>query len=110
VVPDSAALEPVTLVGGHLAGVLDQMGADGVLQLLVEGGADVAAQFVKADLVDRFIIYYAPAFALGHDALAMFAGRSVESMSELVRGRFETITQIGEDLRVEIVPFSRLVD
>ncbi|MCH7788778.1 MAG: bifunctional diaminohydroxyphosphoribosylaminopyrimidine deaminase/5-amino-6-(5-phosphoribosylamino)uracil reductase RibD [Acidobacteria bacterium] len=106
-IPDAAMVAPATIVGGPLTEVLDQMGADGVLQLLVEGGAEVAAQFARADLVDRFIIYYAPALAVGDDAVSMFAGSAVESMAELVRGRFDTVTRIGEDIRVEVVPVSR---
>jgi diaminohydroxyphosphoribosylaminopyrimidine deaminase/5-amino-6-(5-phosphoribosylamino)uracil reductase len=106
--PEDAAVAPATVVSGSPLEVLDEMGADGVLQLLIEGGANVAAQFARADLVDRFIIYYAPAFAIGDDAIAMFSGGAVDNMSELLRGRFESVTPIGDDLRITVVPDSRL--
>ena len=48
--------------------VLDELGARGVLQLLVEGGATVAHDFHAAGLVDRYVLYLAPALFGGDDA------------------------------------------
>ena len=38
----------------------DAVRADGVLDLLVEGGAHTAAAFLAAGLVDRLLLYRAP--------------------------------------------------
>ena len=54
--------------------MLDELGGRGVLQLLVEGGATVAHAFHAAGLVDRYVVYLAPAVFGGDDALALFAG------------------------------------
>ena len=46
---------------GDLGEVLDDLGARDVLQVLVEGGATVAGAFHRAGLVDRYVVYLAPA-------------------------------------------------
>src|SRR2546430_12107022 len=55
--------------------------------VLVEGGASVAHAFHAAGLVDRYVLYLAPALFGGGDARPLFAGagaeRSEEHTSEL---------------------------
>ncbi|MDA8292652.1 MAG: bifunctional diaminohydroxyphosphoribosylaminopyrimidine deaminase/5-amino-6-(5-phosphoribosylamino)uracil reductase RibD [Actinomycetota bacterium] len=101
--PGSAVL-PALSLGGDLTSVLDELGQRGVLQLLVEGGATVAGSFHRAGLVDRYVVYLAPAFFGGDDGLAMFAGSGAPSMEALWRGRIESVTRLGEDLRVDVSP------
>jgi diaminohydroxyphosphoribosylaminopyrimidine deaminase / 5-amino-6-(5-phosphoribosylamino)uracil reductase len=43
-----------------LPDLLQHLGAEGFLSLLVEGGPTLAASFLKADLVDRLLCYRAP--------------------------------------------------
>ncbi len=104
---DGAQVAPAELVSGDLNPILDRMGADGVLQLLVEGGGDVVGQFVRAGLVDRFILYYAPVLAGGSDAVPMLRGPAVPTMSDLTRGRFASVDRLGDDIRVVVVPGGR---
>ncbi len=54
--------------------MLDELGARGMLQLLVEGGAKVAHAFHDDGVVDRYVLYLAPALFGGDDAVPMFAG------------------------------------
>jgi len=50
--------------------VLDALGAKGVLQVLVEGGARVLTSFLKARLADRLIVGIAPTIlGAGTDAV-----------------------------------------
>ena len=84
--------------------VLDDLGRDGVLQVLVEGGASVAGQFHRAGLVDRYVIYLAPALFGGGDARGLFTGPGVYTVDELWRGRFLSVERVGDDLRVEMEP------
>jgi diaminohydroxyphosphoribosylaminopyrimidine deaminase/5-amino-6-(5-phosphoribosylamino)uracil reductase len=85
-----------------VADLLDQLGAKDVVQLLVEGGASVAHQFHAAGLVDRYVVYLAPAFFGGDDARPMFAGPGAPSLSGLWRGRLVSVEALGPDLRVEV--------
>ena len=103
-VPEGARVRPALEVSGDLGPILDDLGSRGVLQLLVEGGASVAYRFHRAGLVDRYVLYLAPALFGGDDARGLFAGPGAGSMDELWRGRLVAVTRLGSDLRVELAP------
>lgn len=102
--PAAALVHPALELQGDLGGVLDQLGERGVLQLLVEGGARVAHAFHAAALVDRYVLYLAPALLGGSDGLAMFEGAGAPSLAEAMRGTLVSIDRLGEDLKVELAP------
>jgi len=102
--PSGARAAPVLELSGEPTAVLDDLGARGVLQLLVEGGATVAHAFHHAGLVDRYVIYLAPALFGGDDALSMFTGPGAPTMDQLWRGRLVSVRRLGDDLRVELAP------
>ncbi|MGO8870424.1 MAG: bifunctional diaminohydroxyphosphoribosylaminopyrimidine deaminase/5-amino-6-(5-phosphoribosylamino)uracil reductase RibD [Acidimicrobiales bacterium] len=101
-VPAGAAVAPALELGGDLASVLDVLGGRGVLQVLVEGGATVAHRFHAAGLVDRYVLYLAPALFGGDDARTLFAGPGAPTIGRLWRGRIHSVTSLGGDLRVEL--------
>lgn len=103
-VADDANVQPCYATSGPLVDVLDDLGSKGVLQLLVEGGANVAGEFHRLGLVDRYVIYVAPALFGGEDARGLFAGNGAWDISEVWRGRFVGAERVGADLRVEMVP------
>ncbi len=103
-VGESARVQPCYSTSGDLGDVLDDLGAKGVLQLLVEGGAKVAGDFHRAGLVDRYVIYTAPALFGGDDAKGIFGGNGAWDISEVRRGRFVAVERVGVDLRIEMVP------
>lgn len=100
--PADARVQPALEMSGDLGRVLDDLGRRGVVQLLVEGGAAVAHHFHAAGLVDRYVLYLAPAFFGGDDARALFAGPAAPTMGGLWRGRILDVTRLGDDLRVEV--------
>ena len=55
--PQGSELE---LRPGELAEELALLGADGVQSLLLEGGPTLAASFLRADLVDKLLVFVAP--------------------------------------------------
>ena len=87
---------------GDLGDVLAELGRRGVLQLLVEGGATVAHDFHAAGLVDRYVLYLAPAFFGGDDGRPLFAGPGAGTIGDVWRGRLVSVEQLGDDLRVEV--------
>jgi len=101
-VPSDAAVRPALELGGDLGGVLDTLGERGVLQVMVEGGASVAHAFHRDGLVDRYVLYLAPAFFGGSDARGMFAGPAAPTIAALWRGTLHSVTSLDGDLRVEI--------
>jgi len=102
--PEGAKVHPALELTGDLGGVLDELGALGVLQVLVEGGATVAGAFHRAGLVDRYVLYLAPALFGGDDARPLFAGPGAPTMAELWRGEIAEVTPLGPDLRIDLVP------
>jgi diaminohydroxyphosphoribosylaminopyrimidine deaminase / 5-amino-6-(5-phosphoribosylamino)uracil reductase len=99
-VAETAKVQPCIEVQGELRDVLDDLGRKGHLQLLVEGGANVAGAFHRASLVDQYYVYIAPALLGGDDGRPLFAGPGAPTMADLWRGSFRSITQLGADIRL----------
>lgn len=97
-----AAVQPCLEVSGDLGVILDDLGDRGILQLMIEGGSSVAQAFHGAGLVNRYVLYVAPAFFGGNDALGLFSGAGAETVDDLWRGRIVDVARVGDDLRLEI--------
>ena len=97
-----ANVHPCTEWVGPIPELLDQLAADGVLQLMVEGGANVASEFHDAGLIDRYVLYVAPAIFGGNDAHPLFVGDGAPTMADLRRGRFVATRQLGNDIRLDV--------
>jgi diaminohydroxyphosphoribosylaminopyrimidine deaminase/5-amino-6-(5-phosphoribosylamino)uracil reductase len=102
--PAGARVQPALELGGDLREVLDELGKRKVLQLLVEGGAEVAGRFHREGLVDRYVWYLAPMFLGGDDGRAVFAGPGAPTMEQAWRGRLISVRCLGGDLRVDVEP------
>jgi len=98
----SARVQPAQTMSGDLEVVLDDLGRQGVVQLLVEGGATVAGAFHRGGLVDRYVVYLAPAFFGGDDAVPVFSGDGAATMDDLWRGTIVAVRRVGGDLRVDV--------
>ena len=98
--PSGAKVHPCDEVEGDLSELLDRLGSEGVVQVLVEGGPTVAAAFHRAGLVDRYVVYLAPAIFGGDDALALFTGTGAATIADVWRGRIVETTLLGDDLKV----------
>ena len=102
--PAEAKVHPALELTGELGPILDDLGARGVLQLLVEGGATVAGAFHRAGLVDAYVVYLAPALFGGDDASGLFSGAGAATMADVWRGRITRVTPVGDDIRVDLRP------
>lgn len=102
--PAGARVHPALEFNGDLGDLLDDLGARGVLQVLVEGGASVAGAFHRSGLVDRYAVYLAPALAGGDDARPLFAGRGAPTIDDIWRGRIVDVARLGDDLRIDLEP------
>lgn len=103
-VPAGAAVRPALELDGEPGDVLDELGRRGHLEVLVEGGASVAHAFHAARVVDRYVLYLAPALLGGDDGRPLFAGPGAPHLGDLWRGRVESVTSLGDDLRVDLLP------
>ena len=100
--PPGAAVHPCLELGGDLGEVLEELGRRDVVQLLVEGGADVAGRFHAAGLVDRYVLYLAPGF-MGGDGRPLLAGPGAAGIDDLGRGRIDSVRRVGHDVRIDVV-------
>lgn len=102
-IPPDAKVHPAEEHHGPLPALLDRLGADGIVQVLVEGGAGVAASFHRDGLVDQYVLYLAPALFGGDDAPGLFTGPGAPTMADLWRGRFSRVEPLGSDLRLDLI-------
>jgi diaminohydroxyphosphoribosylaminopyrimidine deaminase/5-amino-6-(5-phosphoribosylamino)uracil reductase len=83
-----------------LAALLDELGARGCNELLVEAGAGLLGALLDAQLWDEMLVYLAPKL-LGSDARPL-AKLSLTSMSEAVQANIADCVQVGDDLRIRL--------
>lgn len=102
--PAGAQVHPCTEWSGDIESLLDSLGNDDVLQLLVEGGASVAADFHRRGLVNRYVFHLAPAIAGGDDAPGVFGGAAAANIAAMWRGRIVSLQQLGDDVEVVVEP------
>ena len=102
--PEGAKVHPAVEMHGELDVVLDQLGRQGIVQAMVEGGATVAAAFHRAGLVDRYVLYVAPVLFGGDDGRPLFAGPGAQTIDDVWRGRLISVDRLGDDLRLELEP------
>jgi diaminohydroxyphosphoribosylaminopyrimidine deaminase/5-amino-6-(5-phosphoribosylamino)uracil reductase len=103
-IPEGAKVLPAVSMCGDLEEVLDDLGGRGVLQVLVEGGSRVAHAFHSRGLVDRYVVYLAPAIMGGDDGVPMMSGPGAGTMADVWRGRFVSVERVGLDIKVEVAP------
>ncbi len=102
--PEHARIRPCLEWTGEITELLDHLGAEGVLQLLVEGGSTVIRSFHDAGLIDRYVAYIAPALFGGRSVTPFLGGAGAPTIDDVWRGRFVSIDRLGDDLRIELAP------
>lgn len=86
--------------GVDLRSVMRSLGAKGILQVLVEGGATLHGSLLNAGLINRYVVYSGP-LLLGDRGLPMFSGFSPETMRESQQLHLDSVTKIGDCIRAE---------
>ncbi|MFH2005163.1 MAG: bifunctional diaminohydroxyphosphoribosylaminopyrimidine deaminase/5-amino-6-(5-phosphoribosylamino)uracil reductase RibD [bacterium] len=81
--------------------LLGELGARGVLSVLVEGGSDVTASFLEGGYVDRIVWFVAPKIVGGVDAIPAVGGRGAPRMDQALRLRELVVRRVGEDLMLD---------
>lgn len=86
--------------GIDLAAGLHALAERGITRLLAEGGAQIAAALLRADLVDRLAWFHAPS-AMGGDGWPAAQAFGVEALAQMPRFRRIAARSVGEDLLSE---------
>ena len=87
----------------HFAGdidlktMLDALGDEGINLLLIEGGAQIANSFIKADLIDEAILATAPK-TIGPQGVQAFAGLPMSHFATSDEFTCKSTEQIGQDV------------
>lgn len=79
---------------------LDQLGADGVTSILLEGGPHLAGAFLDASEIDEIRLFLAPLLLGGRTARDPLEGEGVERISDALRALTFDCDRIGEDLLI----------
>jgi len=95
---------PVNRYGLDLHALSDMLYQRGVTDLLVEGGSEVNGSFLRANLIDKWMIYIAPKVLGGRKSISPYAGSDLELMDEALRVKIHSVQQIGEDICITAYP------
>lgn len=76
-------------------------------EIWVEAGATLAGALLSADLVDEVMLYQAPVF-LGHAARPLAELPGLDKLSDRLKFAVEDVSQVGGDLRMMLIPASRV--
>lgn len=76
---------------------LRKMKQRGIVSLMVEGGAGLAASFLAGDYVDRLVIFRAP-IILGEGALGAFSGIAAQEVEHAPRFTLIESRALGDDV------------
>ena len=87
---------------GSLPDLLDTLGSEGVIQLMVEGGPRVATSFHNERLVDQYILHLAPIIAGGSESPNALAGST--DMSSMMNGHIVSTQVLDNDIEIILEP------
>ena len=82
------------------AELLRRLGEMGMCGVLVEGGAEVGAAFLREGLVDKAVFFYSPRI-MGGDGKSMVAGLGTKSVDESVSLKDVRTRRFGDEIMVE---------
>jgi diaminohydroxyphosphoribosylaminopyrimidine deaminase/5-amino-6-(5-phosphoribosylamino)uracil reductase len=85
-----------------LASVIKNLGNQGVMSVLIEGGGDVLGQALDARLIDKVQLYLGPILTGG--PVVAFAGSGAENAANGLRLRRVSYEQIGQSICITAYP------
>lgn len=80
--------------------LLNVLAKEGIMHVLVEGGGETIASFVKAGLVDEFYFFIAPILIGGRDAVSPVEGLGIKEINDALNIKDIEVTRTGRDLMV----------
>lgn len=91
-----------------LCWLLKKLGSENVISLLVEGGGEVNASFLRGGLVQRVAFFYAPKILGGRASRKAVAGEGAGNLAEAIQLRNVEWRQLGPDLLLTATLESKL--
>lgn len=85
----------------NLRSLMSTIGKMGITSILIEGGSEINASALHANIVDKIIGIYSPRIIGGSDSISMVGGPPPKSLEESIFLKDITIRRIGEDIMIE---------
>lgn len=86
-----------------LPDLMRKLGARGIQSILLEGGERLCGEMLRNNLVDRFLLFYAPKL-LGGEGKQLFAGMGAAFMQASLALSIKKVSKVGSDILVEAYP------
>ena len=93
----------------EISWVLSQLENFDIHSILVEGGAQIHASFLKSKLVDKIYLFLAPR-VLGNEGLSWCGELGIEKLMDTLNFKIIKIEKLNPDLLLELQPIERLND
>ena len=87
--------------GFKIKPLLQKLARKEINSILLEGGSELSASFLKANAVDRVIIFLSPILLGGSQAVGLIGGKGVMKVDQGIRLENFEVSKLGEDLMVE---------
>ena len=81
--------------------LMSVLGSRGIAHIMLEGGATLIGAALRARIVDRAMLFYAPKILGGSDALGMAFGRGPAEIAGCLQLDGMTVRSVGCDFLVE---------
>jgi len=83
--------------------LLTKLAARGIQSILLEAGERLCGEMLRNNLIDRFLLFYAPKI-LGGNGKGLFSGAGAPLMSGSLPLSIAKVSQVGSDILVEAYP------
>jgi len=84
--------------------VVRRLGESDISSVLLEGGGNVNASFLKNELIDKVILYVAPKLIGGKEAPSFLEGTGIAEMQNAIELEDTNIVSIGNDFKFTAYP------
>ncbi len=81
----------------NLKELMVELGKRGVVNLLLEGGAELYTAALNEGIVDKLALFYAPVLLGGSGRFSVFGGAGVKGITGAIKIDNMTVTPIGDD-------------
>lgn len=95
--PADAKIHPCLEWNGEIETLLDSLGKEGVIQLMVEGGPTIATEFHRRGLVNKYVFHVAPIVSGSDSAPGVFLDDQLMALQEFA---ITSSTQMDDDLEI----------
>ena len=84
-----------------LKSLVKELGKTGITSLLIEGGSRVNGSALRAGIVDKIYMFYAPKLCAGDDGIPICSGPAVSLMKDCMEVHSVSVHRFEDDIMIE---------